>query len=145
MSVAALRYPTHLETKPWPWSLYPVAEPTYPIRVFAVDDDPLFLRNLKRLGDKHGISIDVFDPEIDFFNLPEDGTYDVAVIDYDLGHLSGPYICALYQKTPILLISSALKPKPEQDTWPPSVRKYSSKSGGLEAILLEAISLRQTA
>lgn len=129
---------------PWFWSEVlppPVMLPLAIPRIFVIDDDPVFCRNLHRVGTILGVQVHTFHPDTDFDSLPEDGAYDAAIIDYDLGMLRGTQISVLYRATPVLLISSKQRNGAAFADWSTSVCAFLPKSEGATEILRAAARL----
>jgi hypothetical protein len=131
-----------------PWlaaAVPPTRPPTAGIpRLFVVDDDELFCRHLQRVGRQLNISVRTFHPDEDFGRLPEDGDFDAAIIDYDLGVLLGTQLSVLYNETPVLLVS--IKDRSRRfEGWPQSVRGFVKKQQGAESILYAAVDLGDAA
>jgi CheY-like chemotaxis protein len=111
------------------------------LRLFAVEDDPVFARMLRRAAESTGASLDIFDPDRDFNNLPQDGDYDAAIVDYNLGYLNGAQIAALYSDTPVLLTSISALLERETKPWPRSVRAFVCKRRGVKGLIMAAAEL----
>lgn len=110
-------------------------------RVFIIDDDPAFCRHLQRVGAKRGVQVSCYHPDKDFLSLPLDGEFDVAIVDYDLGELTGTQLSGLYHETPIVLISGRPRADGSEAPWPSSVKGFVHKLQGAERIIQKAMSL----
>lgn len=138
-------YVTFLGETPRPLrEAYEPAAPTASaagMRLFAVEDDPLFAKLLKRAAERVGATLDVFDPDQDFNRLPLDGDYDAGIVDFNLGHLNGAQIAALYSETPVLMTSVSALNMLETKPWPMSVRSFMPKRRGVKALVDTSIRL----
>ncbi|MDQ3232308.1 MAG: hypothetical protein M3Q07_10845, partial [Pseudobdellovibrionaceae bacterium] len=71
--------------------------------------------------------------------------YDVAIVDYDLGEISGKdvadYMTTLFGNKPMVMISEVDRSK-EMMSCPACVKTFMKKSAGYEKILNAALKLR---
>ncbi len=111
-------------------------------RYALIDDDPVYRAVMKRAGTLEGMEVDVFESLADLGTIGMLGQYDAAIVDYDLGALSGveiaAYLTAFKAKTPMVLVSSLIR-DPGLAGWPPSVRRFVTKDLGYEYVLKQAI------
>jgi hypothetical protein len=105
------------------------------MRLFAVEDDPVFADLLQRTAQRLGATLDIFDPDADFDQLPLDGDYDAGIVDFNLGHLNGAQIAALYAETPVLMTSASAAYLLETKPWLRSVRTFVPKRKGVKALV----------
>lgn len=116
------------------------------LNLLVIDDDPLFLKTLRRAASKEQIAITECGSleEIDAVALPE--TFDVAVIDYYLDgirrELRGPKLAERLGSTPTVLVSRRGECISEQDPWPGNVRYCLNKEKGPRTILRAALRCR---
>jgi hypothetical protein len=66
--------------------------------LFLVEGDPLIAKRMQRAARAAGVCLDVFHPEHDFFQLPPDGDYELAIIDAD------DTIISTYERTRVILL-----------------------------------------
>lgn len=119
-----------------------------PERIVLIDDDPTYRRILAHCAAEEGVELDVFESLMDLGSVGLLGRYDAAIVDYDLGELSGPeigeYVSALFRDLPLLLVSS--KPRDDEGSmWPDSIRKFVNKGQGYSYTLMEAVRLARAA
>lgn len=110
------------------------AAPRLP-RIAVIDDDPLFGKIMEQLGRKLGVEIKHFE---DFETL---AGYDVAIVDYDLGSMTGLDIGRHVERyigsLPIILVSRTKLSK--DPSWPRCIKKFVYKGLGAYAILDAAV------
>lgn len=109
-------------------------------RLLLVDDDPLFGKILKQEAKKNNISV-VVCISLDNPELLAGQTFDAAVVDYDLGNMTGPelgnYLVATLGKIPILLVSG----KQRETVKEANIGGFVLKEAGYQAILEAALKL----
>lgn len=110
------------------------AAPKVP-RIAVIDDDPLFGKIMEQLGRKMGVEIKHFE---DFETL---AGFDVAIVDYDLGSMTGVDIGRHVERfvgsLPIILVSRSKMA--EDPTWPSCIKKFVYKGMGPYEILDAAV------
>jgi DNA-binding response OmpR family regulator len=83
-------------------------------RILLVDDDPLFGRIFKQEAKKQNIAV-VVCISLENPELLRGQVFDAAVVDYDLGGMTGPelseYLAAILGSIPVLLISAKDRPE----------------------------------
>ncbi len=104
-------------------------------RIAVIDDDPMFGRIMEQLGRRAGVEIKYFE---DFETLEG---FDVAIIDYDLGSMTGVDISRHVEMfigaLPVILVSRS---KISRDrSWPRCIKEFVYKGMGPWAILDAAI------
>lgn len=116
--------------------------PTTP-KVLLVDDDPIFCRVMQSYGRDLGIQVVAY---CDFQEMSQ-GTFDLpfaaAIVDYDLGDITGLSFARLIQQRsdlyPIVLVSHYKRVVCHD--WPPIVKTFLNKEIGAAAILQHALRL----
>jgi len=110
-------------------------------RLLLVDDDPLFGKILKQEAKKNNISV-VVCISLDNPELLAGQKFDAAVVDYDLGNMTGPelgnYLVATLGEIPILLISGKQR---EMAADGAKIKGFVLKEAGYQAILEAALGL----
>lgn len=118
-----------------------------PERIVLIDDDPTYRRILAHCAAEEGVELDAFESLMELGSVGLLGRYDAAIVDYDLGELSGPeigeYVSALFRDLPLLLVSSRSRVD-EGAKWPDSIRKFVNKGQGYSYTLMEAVCLART-
>ncbi len=119
-----------------------------PERIVLIDDDPTYRRILQHCAAEEGVELDAFESLMELGSVGLLGRYDAAIIDYELGELSGPeigeYVSALFSSMPLLLVSSKSRDG-EGAHWPSSIRKFVNKAQGYSYALQEAVRLARAA
>jgi DNA-binding response OmpR family regulator len=106
-------------------------------KVLLVDDDPVFCKIMSTAGKAMGYDIEPCVSVRQVYRKLPDITFRVAVLDYDLGLVTGVQLARFTQRfhseVPIILVSEYdLQPKAD---WPDSIRAYVKKSDGPRAIM----------
>ena len=87
-----------------------------PMRILLLDDDRSFGEIFRRTGEKKGLKVTVCD-SVDTLCMHMNCPYDVAIIDYDLGSVTGTeivkYLAHRAWKIPFVLISQSELPEAE--------------------------------
>jgi DNA-binding NtrC family response regulator len=108
--------------------------------ILLVDDDPIFGQLLQRVALKEGVRLTVISSAEDAYRWVPALKFDVGLIDYDLGRVTGIQLCNFMQaeghEVPILLISHT--GVVEESLWPTSVKRALSKDAGPYSILAVA-------
>ena len=119
------------------------------LNLLVIDDDPLFLRMLRRAASEEQIAVTECGSldEVDAVALP--GVFDVAIVDYYLDgmrqDLKGPRIAKRLGGTPTILVSQREECVSECDPWPENVRFYLNKGSGPHALLEAALKYKEMA
>jgi diguanylate cyclase (GGDEF)-like protein len=85
--------------------------PTRP-RVLVVDDDPLVLGTLRELLDGHGMEVIGLENPLRFWEVLEESSPDLLVLDFEMPHLTGLELCRVvradvrWSSLPILCLTS---------------------------------------
>lgn len=114
-----------------------------PKRKFVlIDDDPSYTVIMKRVAEMEGIELDTFQSlsELGFIGML--GKYDVAIVDYDLGRMTGVeignYLDKLFSDIPMIMVSELER---SSEGWPHIVKKFLLKSDGYKFVLQQALAL----
>ncbi|MDA9951414.1 response regulator [Oligoflexaceae bacterium] len=110
-------------------------------RVVLIDDDPIYLEIMRRYAELYSIALDVFSCLDDLGFVGNLRSYDLAIIDYDLGVVGGEdiatYVDAFLPDLPIILVSNSPR-NPKLDRWPKSVKEFVLKEEGFVVPYLKA-------
>lgn len=114
---------------------------TQNFRFVLIDDDEVCRKVYKGFADAEGTLLDCFNSLEEMGSIGHLAAYDVAIVDYDLGHMNGleiaEYLPSLFGGMPMVLISGKNRDD-KVGKWPSSVRCFVSKDAGPEAILAAA-------
>jgi len=116
-------------------------------RCILIDDDPIYNSIMLRCAEQEKIDLEVFSSLIDMGFVGLLGRYDVAIVDYDLGQMTGleiaQYLTALFGDIPMILVSAKERTK-KQTIWPKSIKAFVHKSRGYSSVLKKAKSIVKT-
>ncbi len=111
-----------------------------PLTILLVDDDPTFGRIFRENARKRNVSV-ILCISLDNPELLTGQVFHAAIVDYDLGELTGPELgqelSKLFNDLPIILISGT--DRTDKTGWPEGVKEFVPKSAGAEAILDAAL------
>ncbi len=111
-------------------------------RILVVDDDPMFCYAFQRFAKLRQVPVGIYET-IEDFEKTKDWAYDLVVMDFDLGSLSGvefaEYIENAIGYVPTLLVSCADREQEFGSPWPDLIEGFSNKEKGLENIFDDAI------
>lgn len=114
-------------------------------KIVLIDDDPIFSLIMGRWAKLEGIPIDVFNSLDDLGFVGLLAPYDVAIVDYDLGYITGKevadYMASLFLNKPMIMISSIDRGK-EMMQCPSCVKAFIKKSAGYEKIINAAMKIQ---
>ncbi|MBQ48190.1 MAG: hypothetical protein CMP10_12210 [Zetaproteobacteria bacterium] len=114
-------------------------------RVILVDDDPIFGRLMAKIAEVNGIKLDYFDSMESVGFVANFNTYNVAILDYDLGNETGLEIAGIVphfiKDLPVVIVSQTNRTEFDSRFMPNNVNKFLLKERGGEKILSEAVSL----
>ncbi|HYX33411.1 MAG TPA: response regulator [Oligoflexus sp.] len=114
-------------------------------RVILIDDDRSFGLIMKQCALQHGIELDYFESLADLGFVALVGRYDVAILDYDLGNMTGveigEYLSVLFDRMPMLLISGTMRTPGPEEIKAGLVRPFMHKNKGYDLILSTALEL----
>ena len=100
-------------------------------KVLLVDDDETFGKIMSRIAHREGIPLTYFSSVKQFGKLTK-MNFDVAVIDYDLGVITGLQLSEILerylQRIPVILVSQYRHIDPKM--WPKCVRNFVNKANG---------------
>jgi DNA-binding response OmpR family regulator len=108
-------------------------------KILLVDDDVLFGKIMQGLCDRQNITLTYVKTVQDAYRL-SDWEYDLAIIDYDLGRVTGVQLANFLEhwlKPESVMLISACKTLDNQ-AWPKCVKGFITKADGAEHILSEA-------
>lgn len=112
-------------------------------KLVLIDDDPLFGNIMVRVAKKRELDIDYFSSLIETDSFGSLGQYDAAIVDYDLGNMTGidiaEYLQLFFGDIPMILVSGEQRDKSVPKSWPGTVRCFIHKNEGYDAILSEAL------
>lgn len=102
-----------------------------------VDDDPTFGRIFRMKAKDRNASV-VLCISLDNPELLAGQKFSAAILDYDLGDLTGPQLghllATVFDNLPVVLISGSDRSAGKTD-WPKSVKAFIHKEAGVDAIL----------
>ena len=105
--------------------------------IVLIDDDPGFNIIMSRVAEQMGVRLFAYESLEDLGMVSLMNSYDIAIVDYDLGTVNGlevaQYAKSFFKDLPIYLISSQERePSPN---WPDNIVKFSSKKQGYANIV----------
>ncbi len=108
-----------------------------PPRILLVDDDEMYGKILARAASQAGIDL-VYCRSLEEFGKLKDFDFDVALIDYDLGAVTGCELTVYLEhytksEVPVVLISQSELKRDRQ--WPSSIQEFILKDRGPHAAL----------
>ena len=113
-------------------------------KILLIDDDPVFVAIMQRWATIEGVHLEAYASldEMGFIGLF--ANYDVAIIDFDLGYITGLEIARctdkILQQMPIVIISAKDRSGECSDA-PTCVKAILNKSSGYNHILSVALKL----
>lgn len=114
-------------------------------RVILIDDDRSFGLVMKHCAKQRAVELDYFESLADLGFVALASRYDVAILDYDLGNMTGveigDYFLALFDRMPMLLISGTLRTPDTVAIKTGRVRPFMHKNSGYDCILSTALEL----
>jgi DNA-binding NtrC family response regulator len=114
-------------------------------RFLLIDDDPIFCGLLGHYAETQGVVLHYYTSLLEFGNTAQLGNYDVAILDFDMGEITGPdsagYVSGLFGNIPVLLISGMPKYQIQPYIRPGSIHCFVQKSQGCPAIMTAANNL----
>ena len=111
--------------------------PKVPPRILLVDDNPAFGKIMQRAADKLGVTL-IFCENLTALERLQQWSFDVALVDYNLGEINGFELTEYLEKCsdqeiPVILVSQT-KQSVSRD-WPVTMREFVHKTLGPFAIL----------
>lgn len=114
-----------------------------PLRILLIDDDRSFGAILKRSAAKDGLDVTVC-TNLDALGSEMDGSFAVAIVDYDLGSVTGVEIMRYLENrawnTPFVMISQSELPRTEAAR--ASGFRFVHKANGMPAIIAAVFEAR---
>lgn len=112
-------------------------EPRLIPRILLVDDDPTYARIFQRIAANHKVPITVC-TSLDDIGALGNLNFDVAIIDYDLGAVTGVELTTYLERNfptnlPVILISQTRQLISRR--WPDSIKDFVHKALGPYAVL----------
>lgn len=111
-------------------------------RMVLFDDDPFFVRMMEHYARQNFMSLTgVWRMD----DIPEIATrdFDLAIVDFDLGDISGielaAYLEEVFEELPLVMISHTQRLPTRRQPWPQSVRTFVLKENGPASILDTAL------
>ena len=105
-------------------------------RVLLVDDDLSYGKIIKKAASHKGFDL-TYCQSIEEFSVLSKWEYDVIIMDYDLGYVTGcelaNYIENYVKEVTVVLVSQTKRK--ESNAWPKSIKGFVSKSLGPHAVL----------
>jgi CheY-like chemotaxis protein len=112
-----------------------------PKRLILIDDDLVFIRMMAGAAAASGVSLDCFASLLDVGFVGNLANYDGAIVDFDLGTMSGievsAYLAAFLRRMPMVLISGSERQLPQRSGG--GARLFVHKREGCPAILAAAL------
>ena len=110
-------------------------------RFVLIDDDAIYRTIMSQVASKEGMELDVYESLAAMGSVGLLGTYDAAIVDYDLGTLTGveigEYLTSLFGNIPMILVSEKER-RPGGNGWPKSIQSFVPKTEGYAATLAKA-------
>ena len=107
-------------------------------RFVVIDDDPLFGNIMTRFAKAQGTEVDYFESMREFEPCSRARRYDAAIVDYDLGDMTGIDIAeqlqVLFGDIPLVLVSSQPRDRSIPKTWPKVIKGFVRKQAGFATI-----------
>jgi len=114
-------------------------------RIILIDDDPFFGSIMKQVAAQRGVELSHFLSLADLGFVSLLGQYDVAILDYDLGNMTGveigEYLTAFFGDLPMLLISSTMRRARKCDLADGRAQPFVDKKRGYDAVMSAALAL----
>ena len=111
--------------------------PDLPPKILLIDDDPTFSKIMSKAAARSGVTMGSCQSVEDIDSV-DPGTYQVHIIDYDLGYVNGLEFVRYLEsfslgEIPVILVSHSNLPG--KIRWPDSIREFVHKNLGPFAIL----------
>lgn len=111
------------------------ANDTFLHKVVLIDDDPVFCKLLSAQAQNFSVHLDYFASLESMSSIGNLRNYACAIVDYDLGGMTGveigEYLQHLFRDLPMVLISQTER-SPGLSGWPNSIKGFVSKSDGAD-------------
>jgi DNA-binding NtrC family response regulator len=107
-------------------------------RLLIIDDDICFGALMSAIAPKYQLKPRFFPSLVDMGSFARIRDFDIAVIDYFLGHLRGDeiaeYVDTFFDDIPVIIVSAEESLSHRQKVWPESVRMFLPKNVGPDSI-----------
>lgn len=107
-------------------------------QLLIIDDDICFGALMSALAPKYGFEPRFFPSLVDMGSFARIKDFDIAIIDYYLGHLRGDeiaeYVDTFFENMPVIIVSAEASLGVREKTWPESVRSFVPKTAGIDYI-----------
>ena len=104
-------------------------------KMIVIDDDPLFLAQMKRYALENGIIMTACKDYNDVWNLSPNDTFDVCILDFNLGNdENGIDLSEQFDGLPVVLVSNTSECTRNSGNWPSAIRAYINKRQGVRKI-----------
>jgi len=114
-------------------------------RFLLIDDDPAFCAIFEHSAKEQGIELHFYTSLLEFGNMRKPIRYDVVILDYDLGEVTGldaaGYVSGVFGNIPVVLISASSEGEILPLVQLGSIRQFVQKSSGCHSIIDVAKSL----
>lgn len=114
-------------------------------KMILIDDDRTFGRIMLRCAEEMGVRLDYYESLEHLGYVSLVGEYDVAILDYDLGSMTGleigEYLTAFFSGMPMLLISATNRTATLSESKQGIGQPFLLKGTGPELILATALAL----
>jgi DNA-binding response OmpR family regulator len=111
-------------------------------RIVLIDDDPAFCSIMASFATSRGLCLDYYSNLQEMGFLGKLSSYSVAIVDFDLGTMSGieiaEYLPIFFGDMPMVLVSGMHRDERGR-LWPKSVKEFVHKDEGPDAILDAAV------
>ena len=111
-------------------------------RLLIIDDDICFGALMSAIAPKYSFEPRFFPSLVDMGSFARIKDFDIAVIDYFLGHLRGDeiaeYVDTFFDNIPVIIVSAEESLSHGEKHWPVSVRMFLPKSVGPDGIAAAA-------
>ncbi len=111
------------------------------LKIVLIDDDETYNAIMKRAAVMLGLQLEAYTSLVDLGSVGMLGRYDVAIVDYQLGQITGveiaQYLSELFRGVPMVLVSQSRAVGQMRDL-PDSIAAFIHKSEGYGNVLEQA-------
>jgi DNA-binding NtrC family response regulator len=111
-------------------------------RLLIIDDDICFGALMSAIAPKYHLEPRFFPSLVDMGSFARIKDFDIAIIDYFLGHLRGDeiaeYVDTFFANIPVIIVSAEETLSHREKKWPESVRMFLPKATGPDGIAAAA-------